>query len=220
MNLTPDEVLLTPALAVQVASGLVLVLACLLGATAIWSFVRRRGDLVRPARLAAGLFAAFMTAAALCSLVMVAAVWLPVQGLQAAATTVAAVAALAAAVVLWRQIPMLLALPSPREVARANLALVQSNASLETTIAWRTHELERTKQRFEHALSRSNITVYTQDPDLRFTWIYNPRLGLTAEELIGRRSEEFLREGARDESLELKRRALEPASPSVTPSPC
>ena len=117
--------------------------------------------------------------------------------MQGALKAVTAVAALATAVVLWRQIPALLALPSPRDLARANLALVQANASLETTIAWRTHELERAKQRFEQALSRSNITVYTQDTDLRFTWIHNPRLGLTAEEMIGRRSEDFLRAGRR-----------------------
>ena len=61
---------------------------------------------------------------------------------------------------VWPQIPKLLALPSPRDLARSNLALAQTNASLETTIAWRTHELELAKQRFEQALSRSNITVF------------------------------------------------------------
>ena len=81
--------------------------------------------------------------------------------------------------------PLLLALPSPRDVARANLALVQANASLETTIAWRTHEIELTKQRFEQAMARSNTTVFTLDTDLRHTWIYNPRPGSDAEAMLG-----------------------------------
>ena len=105
--------------------------------------------------------------------------WFPIYGRRRARSRRSPpVAALATAIVLWRQIPRLLALPSPRDLARANLALVQSNASLETTVAWRTHELELVTQRFEQALSRSNISVYTQDTDLRFTWIHNPRLGL------------------------------------------
>ena len=110
--------------------------------------------------------------------------------------------------VFWRQLPRLLELPSPRDIARSNLKLVQANESLETTIAWRTHDLERANQRFEQALSRSNITVYTQDTDLRFTWIHNPRLGLRQEEMIGRRTSDFLREGTDDKSLALKMRAL------------
>ena len=69
---------------------------------------------------------------------------------------------------------------------------MQANASLETTVAWRTHELERAKQRFEQALSRSNISVFTQDTDLRYTWVHNPRLGLSAEEMIGRTAAEIL----------------------------
>ena len=84
-----------------------------------------------------------------------------------------------AAVVAWPQLPPLLALPSPGELARSNAALARTNASLETTIARRTRELEQANQRFELALSRSNITVYAQDADLRYTWIHNPRPGLT-----------------------------------------
>ena len=63
-----------------------------------------------------------------------------------------------------------------------NNGIRQANASLEATVAWRTFELELAKQRFEQALSRSNITVFTQDADLRYTWIHNPRLGLTEQD--------------------------------------
>ena len=56
-------------------------------------------------------------------------------------------------------------------------------------------------QRFEQALSRSNITVFTQDTDLRYTWIHNPRLGLSAEEMLGRTAAEVWPPDAADESL-------------------
>ena len=74
---------------------------------------------------------------------------------------------------------------------------------------WRTHELEVANERFEQALQRSNITVFTQDADLRYTWIHNPRLGRTADEIVGRTAEEILPPHAADASRALKRRALD-----------
>ena len=57
----------------------------------------------------------------------------------------------------------------------------RTNAALRGRLAGGCHELQQTKQRFELALSRSNITVFTQDADLRYTWLHNPRPGLTPE---------------------------------------
>ena len=194
--------------ALHAVSGVLIALAYLTIAAAAWTFLHRRRDLDPSARLTARVFLAFILAAALFGIAGVVAIWHPATAVLSALEAATALAALATAVVLWRQLPGLLTLPSRRDLARANLALVQANASLETTIAWRTHELELSTQRFEQALSRSNITVYTQDTGLRYTWIHNPRLGLTAEQMIGRRSQDFLREGADDESLPLKERAL------------
>ncbi len=200
----------TPAmLALQAISGLLIAVAYLIIPATIWRLLRRRRDLDRDARRVAGVFIVFIVAAAAFHIASVAALWLPVYGLQGTLKAVTAIAALATAVAFRQRIPQLLGLPSPRDMARANLALAQTNASLETTIAWRTHELERVSQRFEQALSCSDITVYTQDADLRFTWIHNPRLGLTAADVIGRRTADFLRPEATDESLPLKLRALE-----------
>ena len=194
--------------ALHAVSGLLIALAYLVIPAGIWTFLRRRRDLDRSARSAGWIFIVFILAAALFHIASIVGLWVPSYGMQGALKAMTAVAALAAAMVLWRQLPRLLELPSPRDIARSNLKLVQANESLETTIAWRTHDLERANQRFEQALSRSNITVYTQDTDLRFTWIHNPRLGLRQEEMIGRRTSDFLREGTDDESLGLKERAL------------
>ena len=147
---------------------------------AIWIVLRRRADLPRRARRVALLVVVLLVAAAGMHLAEMVTLWVPAYGMLALLKAFTAATAIIAAVLIWPQIPQLLALPSPRDLARANLALVQANASLETAVAWRTHEIERAKQRFEQALSRSNITVFTQDTDLRYTWIYNPRPGLSA----------------------------------------
>lgn len=191
------------------ASGLLIALACGVILLSLVVFLRRRHDFDANARQTAALIAAFMLLLALYQMSNVVGLWHPSAALQGALKGATALAALGTALAVWRQIPNLLALPSPQDMTHANLKLTQANASLESAIAWRTHELEQANQRFEQALSRSNITVYTQDTNLRFTWIHNPRLGLRATEVLGRRTEDFLRPGAEDESLPLKRRALD-----------
>lgn len=69
-------------------------------------------------------------------------------------------------------------------------------------------EMRRSEERFRVALKDSPITVFNQDCDLRYTWIYNPQrcwthdaLGKTDEELIG------LKKNAR--LVALKRKVLE-----------
>ncbi len=170
-------------------------------ATVLW----RRRDLSREARLVGGLFALFLATSGLSHLSAL----VPAYGLHGVLKALSALTAGMTAIIAWPQIPKLLALPTPRDLAHANLALVQANASLETTIAWRTHELERATQRFEQALSRSNITVFTQDTDLRYTWVYNPRIGLSEEQLLGHTTEEIMPDELPDAALALKREALE-----------
>ncbi len=51
--------------------------------------------------------------------------------------------------------------------------------------------LRESEERFRIALAHAPIAVFSQDHELRFTWIYNPILGLSAEEMIGKRVEEL-----------------------------
>lgn len=48
------------------------------------------------------------------------------------------------------------------------------------------------ESRFRIALQKAPITVYTNDRELRYTWIYNPDHGLSSEQMIGRRDDELL----------------------------
>jgi PAS domain S-box-containing protein len=196
-------------LALHALSDAVMALAFIAISMAIWRVLRRRRDLSRRAWQLGMLAMGLLVTATLSRLASMATVWWPVMDLQGGLKAATAVAAALAAIAIWPQIPRLLALPSPRDLARANLALAQTNESLETTIAWRTHEIDRARQRFEQAMSRSNITVFTLDRDLRYTWVYNPRLGMTEAEMLGRTAEELMQLDAADDSLALKREALE-----------
>ena len=163
-----------------VASSVVSAVACLTIAAAASLFLRGRADLAPVARRLGWLLVGFLLVAALTHLSQ--AINAPDGAVEVAARLVTATVSMGAAVLVWPQLPRLLGLPSPRDLARSNAALARTNASLETTIAWRTHELRQANERFETALSRANITVYTQDRDLGFTWVHNPQPGLTPGE--------------------------------------
>lgn len=69
-------------------------------------------------------------------------------------------------------------------------------------------EVELSDRRFRDALSRSNITVFAQDTALRYTWIYNPRIGVGSGTLLGRTAPEVVKPEILDEADALKRRAI------------
>jgi PAS domain-containing protein len=52
-------------------------------------------------------------------------------------------------------------------------------------------EMRRSEERFRVALKDSPITVFNQDRDLRYTWIYNPQL-YWQHEAIGKTDDEIL----------------------------
>ena len=51
--------------------------------------------------------------------------------------------------------------------------------------------LRTSEERFRIALQNSPIVVFTQDTELRYTWIYNPALGYEAEEVVGKLESEI-----------------------------
>lgn len=85
--------------------------------------------------------------------------------------------------------------------------------SLESEQRDLSEELAGTLQRYETALRGSNVTVYTQDRDLRYTSISNPMFGLSTEEIIGHTDEDVLPSAGRSAIIALKSAALETGSP-------
>jgi formate hydrogenlyase transcriptional activator len=68
--------------------------------------------------------------------------------------------------------------------------------------------LRESEERFRVALKQSPVTVFHQDRDLRYTWIYNPHLYLQ-DAVIGKNDEEILGKKAAAQLHEFKRRVLE-----------
>jgi len=82
---------------------------------------------------------------------------------------------------------------------------------LETRLRDQTRELQLLKARFERyetALRGSDVTVYTQDRDLRYISISNPMLGHSIEEIVGRTDDEIMPSQGRAAMIALKRTAL------------
>jgi PAS domain S-box-containing protein len=68
--------------------------------------------------------------------------------------------------------------------------------------------LRASEERFRLALKDSPITVFSQDRDLRYTWIYNPRL-YWRDEILGKSDAEIMGAGPSERLDEIKRRVLQ-----------
>src|SRR5215211_3417241 len=57
----------------------------------------------------------------------------------------------------------------------------------------RVHQkLRQTEERFRVALAHSNITLFEQDAEGRYRWIYNPPLGYQANDVLGKTNDELV----------------------------
>ena len=68
--------------------------------------------------------------------------------------------------------------------------------------------LRQSEERFRVALRNSPISVYNQDRDLRYIWIYNPS-GFTAEEAIGKTDAAVMAPETAAEMMAIKRKVLQ-----------
>lgn len=69
----------------------------------------------------------------------------------------------------------------------------------DVTEAKRTEEaLRESEERFRIALLHSPAVVFAKDRDLRFTWIYNPPFGLTADDIVGCKYKDLVQQNEND----------------------
>lgn len=165
------------------------------------------------------LSAFFMAAIGLAHLARLLEIWRPgLIGAEPERVLTAAGAALAAiaAVLLWCLAPRWLRLPS-RDRLQAEVAahlrttdeLKEARHQLEQRVEARTKELAEAKRRIEIALRGSPISVFSQDKDMRFTWVHNAPAGLPPEQLIGKTDAEILPSGAAETIMAAKRKTME-----------
>jgi PAS domain S-box-containing protein len=174
----------------------------------------RRQDRSRADQALLTLFILFLASAGLAHLASV--LFGPVHGLVAVLKSLSALIALTAAIVIWRLTPELVKRPS-RDRLQSEIAahlrtleeLKETRQQLEERVEARTKELAEAKQRFEIALRGSPIMVFTQDSDMRFTWVHNPPSGINPAFLIGKTDTEILPPEAAASFMAAKRRAIE-----------
>lgn len=97
--------------------------------------------------------------------------------------------------------------------------LRQECERLETQANAQSEELKLLRARFaryETALRGSQVTVYTQDRDLRYTSVSNPMLGRGIEDILGRTDEDILPPDSGPSIIALKREALASGQPRRT----
>lgn len=70
-------------------------------------------------------------------------------------------------------------------------------------------ELQESEQRFKVALAKSPVAVFEQDLNLRYTWIFNSRLGYTATEVIGKSDAEIMDPACLTALVAIKRRVID-----------
>lgn len=194
----------------------VIAFSLLLIAAALVYMYRRRGEANSGESALTTLFILFIAAVGLAHLASLAGLWTPSAGVQGVLKAVAALLALTTAIVIWKLAPELLRLPS-RDRLQAEVAahlrtfeeLKAARHQLEERVEARTKELGEAKQRFEIALRGSPISVFTQDKDLRFTWVHNAPAGLVPDLLLGRTDDEVLPPEAAQAIMAAKRKVME-----------
>jgi len=106
---------------------------------------------------------------------------------------------LVGAVALWTNLHALMELPLPAHVAREQRRL--------------TLELATVLQRYELALRGSNVAIFTQDRELRYTSVSKPLFGFPVEQVLGASDAELLGEVRAQPLNLLKREALTGTGP-------
>ena len=213
----------TDLIALHVAADAVIALSFFAIPVGIVWYLRNRLGLLRQYRLVAWLFGAFILAAGTSHLVGIFAFWFPLHGLQGVAKGATAVLSGAAVALIWPLLPNLVRLPSSKQLAEVNERLRREAEAHETTlreleaarrelesrVEERTKELSQVKARFETALRGAKVYVFSQDRDLRYSWMYSPRGEDVAAEMVGRTDDELWPSPEHDAAVAIKRRVLQ-----------
>lgn len=96
---------------------------------------------------------------------------------------------------------------------RRNYRQTSHIRSLETEHLRLTAELATVLQRYDIALRGSDVTVFTQDRDLRYTSISSAFLGYTVDEIFDRTDDELIPADSREAVIKLKHEVLDSGQP-------
>lgn len=95
-----------------------------------------------------------------------------------------------------------------RELSDLRRELASTRRDLERRVEQRTFELSLVKARFETALRGAKVYVFSQDRDLRYTWVYSPRGEDAAAAMIGRTDDDIVPSPEHESVVAVKRQVL------------
>ena len=197
-----------------------------IAAGVIWVLLHRV-YISRGQRWLAWLFCTFVLFCAAIHTGEVLTLWNPMYGVQGLVKAGGAFFSVVTIAFLLPMLPDIVKLPSARQVADANERLRremaahtetvrESNAmrvDFENRIAELTRGLNLIRNRFEAALRGADIYVFSQDLELRYTWVFSPRGEEGASKMVGRTDDDILASPEHDTSVAAKRRVLKSGVP-------
>lgn len=102
------------------------------------------------------------------------------------------------------------------ELKKAEKELVDAKEELEQRVRERTFNLAKanmalmeSEERFRVALKNSPITVFNQDNELRYTWMYNAPCGVSLDKILGGTDEDLFPSDEASQMRAIKSRVLE-----------
>ncbi|OQK15909.1 PAS domain S-box protein [Methyloprofundus sedimenti] len=147
---------------VTVVSDLLIFLAYLSIPIALGYFVYQRKDLENKWLFI--LFSAFIFSCGATHFFAVVNVWIPLYALSSIIKLVTALVSIVTAIFLWPLIPVVLKIPSPHQLQRANQELQDLNTNLDKQIQKRTQELEKNQMYLQHMVSVTPSVIYILKP--------------------------------------------------------
>jgi PAS domain S-box-containing protein len=99
-------------------------------------------------------------------------------------------------------------------LAAREMALRKLAATLEERVERRTRTLSMVNQRFDAALRAANVIVFTQDTDLKFTWVSSADAAIVPDQIVGRSNVDVLANDNADAVIRIKQGVLDTGQPS------
>ncbi len=189
-------------------------LACLMIAIAFFVFASRRRDFTRTFILLSYLIGSLFLVRAIQNGWSILVLWEPLYGAQTLMKVVSATLTALAAGILWLMRKDLLNMPGPDHLRYVEGRLQDLSSriharqdNVETLVEERTQELQDVRMRFEQAIAGAGISVFTQDRNLRYTWVFTAD-DLLRGEVLGKTDFDVLPPNSCGPVVALKQRAI------------
>jgi PAS domain S-box-containing protein len=201
-------------LMVDVASNAINSLSCFLLAAGFVLFARRRQDFPWHFKGVAYLVGSLFLVRGIQNALIIIMLWQPLYGVQSSLKVISALLTFSAAAVLWSMRKRLLHMPGPQHIKEVegrlrelNARIHTSNAAIGQMIDDKTYELQNVRERFEQALRGAGISVFTQDKNLRYQWLFTPDVE-AGRSYVGKTDFEIIPPSSCGPIVALKQRAI------------